>query len=64
MCFSFSIDFIQLGFNSLIGTIPSSLYNLSNMRHFGLGANQLEGSLSQDVGVVFPHLRELTLAEN
>ena len=59
-----SIDYIQLGFNSLKGTIPSSLYNLSNMRHFLFATNQLEGSLSHDVGVVFPHLRVLTLAEN
>ena len=40
------------------------MYNLSNMRDIELGANQLEGSLSLDIGVAFPHIRQLVLAEN
>ena len=36
----------------------------SNMCDIELGTNQLEGSLSLDIGVAFPNIRQLVLAEN
>ncbi|KAM7466640.1 hypothetical protein LguiB_014202 [Lonicera macranthoides] len=55
---------IQFSINKLSGKIPPSIYNLSSLTFILLASNELVGTLPQDLGLRFPHLRELRLWAN
>ncbi|CAN4098744.1 unnamed protein product [Withania somnifera] len=57
---------IELGasVNSLSGEFPPVLYNLSSLKLIGLSFNKFRGSLRQDIGLAFPNLQRLYLANN
>ncbi|KAL3526517.1 hypothetical protein ACH5RR_011173 [Cinchona calisaya] len=55
---------LGFGGNKLYGTIPPSIYNLSQLVTFSVPANQIHGSLPSGLGLMFPHLQYLLLAEN
>ena len=59
-----NMDYLELSFNKLTGTIPSSLYNLSSLLDFQFMSNQLLGTIHLDIGLAFPHLIELYVADN
>ena len=54
---------LQLSFNQLTGTIPSSLGNLANLETLDLSFNQLSGSIPPELGNL-ANLRELELWGN
>ncbi|KAM3373972.1 putative receptor-like protein kinase [Capsicum galapagoense] len=57
---------IELGasVNSLSGEFPPALYNLSSLKLIGLSFNRFRGSLRPDIGLAFPNLQRLYLANN
>ena len=58
------LEDLVLGFNKLRGTLPPSIYNLSALLYFELMSNQLSGIIHPDIGLAFPHLIWLSVAEN
>ncbi|KAL7252551.1 hypothetical protein ACSBR1_007169 [Camellia fascicularis] len=59
-----NLEMLELGFNRLFGTIPSSIFNLSFIQTFELSDNQIRRSLPWDFGITFPNLNFLSLGEN
>ncbi|XP_055831106.1 putative receptor-like protein kinase At3g47110 [Solanum dulcamara] len=57
---------IELGVsvNSLSGEFPPALYNLSSLQLISLSFNKFRGSLRPDIGLAFPNLQRLYLANN
>src|SRR5689334_25200283 len=41
---------VDLAFNSLNGTIPSSIGNLANLQYLNLSGNQLQGAIPPSIG--------------
>lgn len=58
-----SLESILLHTCSLTGKIPESLYNLSNLTVLYLNMNDLEGTISTNIGNL-QKLNELTLSDN
>ncbi|XP_059302106.1 LRR receptor-like serine/threonine-protein kinase EFR [Lycium ferocissimum] len=48
--------------NSLSGEFPPALYNLSSLKLIGLSFNKFRGNLRPDIGLAFPNLQRLYLA--
>lgn len=55
---------MQLSDNSLTGTIPSSLFNISTLKYLYAAYNQLSGILPPNLGVTLPNLEGLYLWGN
>ncbi|XP_006350918.1 putative receptor-like protein kinase At3g47110 [Solanum tuberosum] len=57
---------IELGVsvNSLSGEFPPALYNLSSLTLLSLSFNKFRGRLRPDIGLAFPNLQRLYLANN
>ncbi|MCD7465222.1 hypothetical protein HAX54_000815 [Datura stramonium] len=57
---------IELGasVNSLSGEFPPALYNLSSLKLISLSFNKFRGNLRPDIGLAFPNLQRLYLANN
>ena len=47
---STSLKYLNVGGNSLTGTLPSSIYNLTNIEFLRLDTNKLGGTLSSAIG--------------
>ena len=58
------MKYLQLAFNKIAGTIPSSLFNISTLLDFKLMSNQLSGTIHPDIGLAFPHLIQLSVVYN
>ncbi|CAM8955339.1 unnamed protein product [Rhodiola kirilowii] len=59
-----SLTHLSLGMNNLSGPLPSSLYNLSSLTTLSLVDNGLSGNILEQMGVSFPHLSWVTIANN
>ncbi|XP_058088736.1 probable LRR receptor-like serine/threonine-protein kinase At3g47570 [Magnolia sinica] len=53
-----------IGANQLSGTIPPSIYNLSSIQVFNVVANRLHGSIPPNLGLLFPHLQQISVGVN
>lgn len=63
------IGYLKLGllfvnFNSLTGTIPSEVFNISTMRVMTLQENQFSGHLPSDLGIWLPNLVGFYIGSN
>ncbi|XP_058109240.1 probable LRR receptor-like serine/threonine-protein kinase At3g47570 [Magnolia sinica] len=54
----------QIAANQLSGTIPPSIYNLSSIQVFSVSVNRLHGSIPPNLGLLFPHLRQIFAGRN
>ena len=59
-----SLQILCLTKNSLSGTIPSLLHELSSLKQLDLSANSLEGSLPEDLGLFGTSLTRLAFFDN
>ena len=60
-----SLTHLYLGVNSLSGTVPPSLYNLSSLNEFAITENNMSGNFLANMRrFSFPQLRKLGIALN
>ncbi|XP_027089902.2 putative receptor-like protein kinase At3g47110 [Coffea arabica] len=59
-----SLVSLGMSWNSLSGEFPPVLFNLSSLQLIGLSFNKFRGSLRPDIGLFFPKLQRLYLANN
>ncbi|KAJ7947108.1 Leucine-rich repeat receptor-like protein kinase [Quillaja saponaria] len=57
-----NLEFLDLSFNNLTGSIPSNLFNVSTMEALGLSENPLSGFLPSDISYTLPNLKRLYLS--
>ncbi|XP_009607907.3 putative receptor-like protein kinase At3g47110 isoform X1 [Nicotiana tomentosiformis] len=59
-----SFTILGASVNTLSGEFPPALYNLSSLILLSLSFNKFRGSLRPDIGLAFPNLQNLYLANN
>ncbi|KAL7253369.1 hypothetical protein ACSBR1_007824 [Camellia fascicularis] len=59
-----NLKIIALAENRFSRTIPASIFNLSTIRVFDVGGNQLKGSLPSDIGNALPNLEYFSFNRN
>ncbi|KAL2538990.1 putative LRR receptor-like serine/threonine-protein kinase [Forsythia ovata] len=59
-----NLEQVNVHNNSLFGTIPISMFNISTMKMMRLSANQFSGHLPSTIGLSLPNLEGLYLGNN
>ena len=55
---------LEYDINSLSGTVPPSLFNMSSLKYLGMANNSLIGKLPSDIGYTLPNIQDLILPGN
>ncbi|KAL6906131.1 hypothetical protein ACP4OV_003732 [Aristida adscensionis] len=53
-----------MSYNSLSGTVPACLYNISSLTYLNLAINYFNGSIPFDIGYTLPRIESLIFQEN
>src|SRR6185503_15449752 len=59
-----NLQALDLTYNYLSGTVPTSLYNMSTLTYLGIGANNLEGEIPNNIGFTLPSIKKMIFLEN
>ncbi|CAN6334729.1 unnamed protein product [Urochloa humidicola] len=59
-----NLEVLDLTFNSLSGTIPDSLYNITTLKYLAAGTNRLSGEIPYNIGNTLPNIQKLILQGN
>ncbi|KAK2633138.1 hypothetical protein EUGRSUZ_L00468 [Eucalyptus grandis] len=55
---------LRLTANKFVSTIPISIFNISTLASLGVGENQLEGGLPNDLGFTLPNIESIITYQN
>ncbi|KAK2633142.1 hypothetical protein EUGRSUZ_L00475 [Eucalyptus grandis] len=59
-----NLNWLSLPANKFVGTIPISIFNISALARLGVGENQLEGGLPNDLGFTLPNIELISTFQN
>ncbi|WVZ61663.1 hypothetical protein U9M48_011501 [Paspalum notatum var. saurae] len=59
-----NLQALDLTYNLLSGTVPTSLYNMSTLTYLGIGRNSIMGHIPFDIGYTLPNIQTLIFQGN